>query len=200
MKYFFILYVFLIFSLEAWSSRSRVKNIHLKDHSIESYSVDKSKEFYNQGVALLESNQNTKAIASFRNAIYSDPWNWSAQIALKKLGRSLPLWWMIPYEIFLLIVILGLIFLLFSLKIWRGVFLFLSIILSSSFWYYRTLPRWTILQDTSILSAPLEDSPVIFTLKESSFVTQIGTHNKEWVQIKNNEGSGWLQRSSLWVK
>ena len=179
-----VIFSILILSFKAWGLQNPPQ--------------DSSKEFYNQAVLLLEKNQKTKAISSFRKAVMSDSWNRSSWKALKQLKSPLSFWWLIPYEIFLSLILLGVIFLVFSFRIWKGVFLLASIILTSSFWYYRSIPRWTVLKQTPLLSAPVEESPSIITLKKSSFVTQIGAHGKEWVQIKISGRSGWLKRSSLY--
>ena len=200
MKYFLKTYILLIFFFTSWGLAQEGSNSYLSQNSQIEKSLDQSKNFYNKGVSFLQSNQKTKAIASFRSAIYLDPWNWESQKALRQLGAPLSFWWMIPYEFFFVIIAFGLFSFLFSFKIWKSVILFLSLMLTSAFWYYRTLPRLTVLQDTPVLSAPLKDSPVIFILKSSSFVIQKGEHNTKWIQIKSEEGSGWLEKSFLWIK
>ena len=158
---------------------------------------DSSKELYNQGVSFLKENQKTKALSSFRKAVVEDPWNRSAQRALHHLDHPLSFWWLIPYELFLSLILLGITLLFFPFRIWKIIFLCMNIILASSFWYYRSIPRWTLLKDASLKSAPDEKASTVVILKKSSFVIQKGTHNKEWVQIKTSDSAGWLKRSFL---
>ena len=188
----FFCFIFSPLMSEAQESSPPLE-VHTKTSSL-------SKEFYNQGVFFLKSKDNIQAIASFRKSLELDSWNWKAQQRLKNLESPLPFWWLIPYEVFLFSIALALFSFLFSFRIWKMIALVSTLIFTFSFWYYRSLPRWTVIQTVSVLSAPVKKSPTLFTLSPSSFVTEIGEHNNEWVQIKTQEGSGWLRRSSLWGK
>lgn len=182
MKFLFILFIFGSFFANA--SRDffvRQENPALKQ--------------YNQGVKFYNSQEKVKAIASFRKALQSDPWLWPAKKALDQLQHPPPFYLLIPSEIFLFLIAIGLVGLCFSLSAGRLIFFGLCLILHFGFSFYQGRPHLTILEETQAHTAPHASSPVLFSLAPGEWVIQRKTE-KEWIQIKTSEQTiGWILKA-----
>ena len=182
MKFLFTLFIFgSVFANANWNFPSRQEISALKQ--------------YNQGVRHYNSQEKIKAVASFRKALQSDPWLWSAKKALDQLQHPPSFYLLIPSEIFLFLIAISLVGLLFSLSASRLIFFGLCLILHFSFSFYHNRPRLTILEETQAHTAPHASSPVLFSLAPGDWVARLKI-SKEWIQIKTSEQNiGWILKN-----
>ena len=202
---FVLIFLFLLtglFKAEAFETKAPKKEASEKhlDSSSEVNTLKKkhlsSRDFYNLGIDFYHSGNETKAIASFRKSLYLDSWAWDSWRALNFLGHPASSWWIIPFDVFLLSVALGLIFFIFSIRIWKVIFLIFCLSLSFVFFYHRRTPRVTVIKDVFSRTAPSLSSSEAFSLESGDWVILLKT-KKNWVQVEKQKAAAWIPKSEV---
>ena len=163
------------------ASESLLKALEIHPHS--------SATFYNLGLAQMRLKNSIPSMAYFRQALYLNAWNFSAKKALKHFNKPVPFLFHLPKESVLFLLGFSLFLLIFSFAKWKVAFLLLSIGVSG--WYYRIKSdTWkTVIQETSVRTAPDEKASSILTLTPGDFVMEISSSKDLWLSPKDNVSS-----------
>lgn len=155
-----------------------------------------SSELYKRGADYYEAGHLAKSVSCFRQDLYMNPLQ--AKNVLDQLGFSPPFWMIIPVEFFLILMAISL--LVFSFNRWKIVFFIGSLLLSSSFLFYRHLPRVTAIESGSAKSAPHPKARVVFSIQKGDWLIKKKTV-KEWTQVKRaGQELGWASNTILFFE